>query len=98
MPQCAKVCEVYSRVCGYHRPIKNWNKGKKAEFADRMVYSMEKWGPALCDADPRATNRSSDDPILGGIDSRPVHPGLQTDQAPEPVLIPDQGVFKAVSF
>ena len=31
-------CEVYSRVVGYLRPISNWNKGKKAEFADRKTY------------------------------------------------------------
>ena len=31
-------CEVYSRVVGYLRPISNWNKGKKAEFAARKTY------------------------------------------------------------
>ena len=24
--------EVYSRVCGYYRPVSQWNKGKKEEF------------------------------------------------------------------
>ncbi len=28
-------CEVYSRVVGYLRPVQNWNKGKKEEFAMR---------------------------------------------------------------
>lgn len=28
-------CEVYSRVVGYLRPVQNWNKGKKEEFALR---------------------------------------------------------------
>lgn len=27
--------EVYSRVSGYFRPVKQWNAGKKAEFGDR---------------------------------------------------------------
>jgi anaerobic ribonucleoside-triphosphate reductase len=27
--------EVYSRVVGYFRPVNQWNKGKKQEFADR---------------------------------------------------------------
>ena len=31
-------CEVYSRVVGYLRPVRQWNKGKKAEFSDRVVF------------------------------------------------------------
>lgn len=36
--QCGMKTEVFSRVCGYHRPVKNWNKGKVAEFVERKVY------------------------------------------------------------
>jgi anaerobic ribonucleoside-triphosphate reductase len=31
-------CEIWSRVMGYHRPITEWNKGKKSEFASRKLY------------------------------------------------------------
>ena len=31
--------EVYSRVCGYFRPVNQWNKGKREEFKDRKVYN-----------------------------------------------------------
>lgn len=31
-------CEVYSRVVGYIRPVKQWNKGKKEEFKDRKEF------------------------------------------------------------
>jgi len=31
-------CEVYSRVVGYMRPVGQWNKGKKAEWADRKMF------------------------------------------------------------
>jgi len=31
-------CEVYSRVVGYLRPVAQWNKGKKAEFKDRVNF------------------------------------------------------------
>ena len=31
-------CEVYSRVVGYYRPVKNWNKGKREEFRDRVTF------------------------------------------------------------
>ena len=33
-------CEVYTRICGYFRPLKNWNQGKKAEFAERKNYGV----------------------------------------------------------
>lgn len=38
MAKCAMKCEIFSRVVGYHRPVQNWNKGKKAEFNDRVEY------------------------------------------------------------
>ena len=39
-PQCGESCEVYSRVVGYLRPVKQWNDGKKAEFEIRKHYSV----------------------------------------------------------
>lgn len=41
MSECGRVCEVYSRACGYHRPITNWNKGKREEFKERAVYDEQ---------------------------------------------------------
>jgi len=38
MAKCGKPTEVFSRVTGYHRPVKNWNKGKQEEFKERKVY------------------------------------------------------------
>lgn len=34
-------CEVYSRIVGYLRPVQNWNKGKKQEFAARRTYRVK---------------------------------------------------------
>ncbi|MEM0492846.1 MAG: ribonucleoside triphosphate reductase [Candidatus Thermoplasmatota archaeon] len=34
-------CEVYSRVVGYIRPVKQWNKGKQQEFKDRRTFDMK---------------------------------------------------------
>lgn len=31
-------CEIYTRVVGYFRPVKNWNEGKGAEFDDRKEF------------------------------------------------------------
>lgn len=36
--KCGLVCEIYSRVCGYFRPVANWNKGKQEEFKERLPY------------------------------------------------------------
>ncbi|MDA3814821.1 MAG: hypothetical protein PF549_00445 [Patescibacteria group bacterium] len=33
-----KECEVYSRIVGYLRPIKNYNPGKRQEYEDRKEY------------------------------------------------------------
>ena len=38
--KCREKCEVYSRVCGYFRPVANWNKGKKEEFRDRKSFRV----------------------------------------------------------
>ena len=40
MSKCGSKTEVFSRVCGYHRPVKNWNKGKQEEFAERKTYTI----------------------------------------------------------
>ena len=40
-PHCGAETEVYSRITGYYRPVKNWNVGKAQEYADRTVYAME---------------------------------------------------------
>jgi len=33
-----KPCEVYSRVCGYLRPVQQWNSGKQQEYKERKEY------------------------------------------------------------
>ena len=40
MGKCNAVCEVFSRVTGYFRPVANWNKGKKQEFMERKMYRV----------------------------------------------------------
>jgi ribonucleoside-triphosphate reductase (formate) len=38
-PKCGAETEVYSRIVGYYRPIKNWNKGKQQEYKERITFS-----------------------------------------------------------
>jgi ribonucleoside-triphosphate reductase len=39
-PVCGEQTEVYSRVVGYLRPVKQWNNGKMAEFTMRKTYRV----------------------------------------------------------
>ena len=39
-PICGKATEVYSRITGYYRPLKNWNDGKAEEFKERKTYKV----------------------------------------------------------
>lgn len=36
--KCDAKTEVYSRVCGFFRPVQQWNRGKKEEFKDRKEF------------------------------------------------------------
>ncbi len=43
-PKCAaegreQSCEVWTRVMGYHRPVSQYNKGKKSEYRERRCFT-----------------------------------------------------------
>lgn len=44
-PECNTATEIYSRVVGYLRPVKQWNKGKQAEFGLRQTYDVNGTAP-----------------------------------------------------
>jgi len=33
--------EVYSRIVGYYRSVRNWNKGKREEYGQRLMYKPD---------------------------------------------------------
>ena len=39
-PTCARETEIYSRVVGYLRPVKQWNDGKRVEFSRRKTFKV----------------------------------------------------------
>lgn len=45
-------CEVWTRVMGYHRPVSEFNPGKKGEHAERLHFSegraAENFGDRCC--------------------------------------------------
>jgi ribonucleoside-triphosphate reductase len=42
-PKCTvkQPCEVYSRIVGYYRPLRQWNMGKQKEFRDRKEFALK---------------------------------------------------------
>jgi ribonucleoside-triphosphate reductase len=36
-----RTTEVYSRIVGYYRSVRNWNKGKREEYGERRLYDVE---------------------------------------------------------
>lgn len=38
---CEAAVEVYSRVCGFFRPVQQWNRGKREEFRERRTYRTD---------------------------------------------------------
>ena len=39
-PTCGEETEVWSRIVGYYRPVKNWNNGKQEEFRARKTFAV----------------------------------------------------------
>lgn len=37
-PRCGGETEIYSRITGYYRPVRQWNFGKKEEFSMRRTF------------------------------------------------------------
>ena len=51
-PKCeaegkTNVCEVYSRIVGYLRPVDQWNDGKRAEYSDRKLFDKKIHAPEM---------------------------------------------------
>ena len=40
-PLLKQECEVYSRVVGYLRPVKQWNLAKRLEYDERKEFKPE---------------------------------------------------------
>ena len=69
-PKCGAETEVYSRITGYYRPVKNWNDGKRQEFRDRRTYNVEglvsRSVKELRDGPKKKTVSAQEDPVEKG--------------------------------
>ncbi|MCL2844641.1 MAG: ribonucleoside triphosphate reductase [Chitinivibrionia bacterium] len=54
---CGKETEIYSRIVGYYRPIKNWNEGKKEEFGKRKTYDRNSGFPSFVKSEPETCKK-----------------------------------------
>jgi hypothetical protein len=36
-------CDVFSRVVGYYRPVRQWHAGKKEEFKNRKMFNVKEF-------------------------------------------------------
>ncbi|MDR2685439.1 MAG: anaerobic ribonucleoside-triphosphate reductase [Rickettsiales bacterium] len=43
-------CEIWTRAMGYCRPVANFNRGKKSEFAERKFFTESKANCMSCSA------------------------------------------------
>lgn len=64
--QCDRETEVYSRVVGYLRPVKQWNDGKQAEYCRRKPFTIDREEPGLTAA--VALQPSACDPPMDSTD------------------------------
>jgi hypothetical protein len=54
--------EVYSRIVGYYRSVRNWNKGKKEEFGGRKMFaSPDAAESTFCESCQLPLNTDADD-------------------------------------
>jgi len=58
-PDCGAVCEVWTRVMGYFRPIAGFNIGKKGEAQERTYFVAPHDGPATASATPQEESWSA---------------------------------------
>ena len=68
---CNRETEVYSRVVGYLRPVKQWNDGKQAEYCRRKTFKVNLEEPGVSAAVAMKTGvpcESSADRPTGAMD------------------------------
>lgn len=51
-PHCGGETEVYTRIVGYYRALRNWNNGKKSEYEQRRTYTVAAAAQSLQEDDP----------------------------------------------
>jgi ribonucleoside-triphosphate reductase len=67
--------EVYSRIVGYYRSVRNWNRGKREEYGERKMFRVPEDSAVRTNSpapERRAVNRDAVFAVKGAL---PVSPG-----------------------
>ena len=56
--------EVYSRIVGYYRSVRNWNKGKREEYGERRLYRVKDEGLSAAAVSPSPSRENDAEPAL----------------------------------
>jgi len=85
---CGQETEIYARIVGYYRPVKNWNKGKYEEYHIRNLFENHEPGNVThirSETKPVREETSPDSP--GSSDQPEVRkiPILELNRVREPV-------------
>jgi ribonucleoside-triphosphate reductase len=73
--------EVYSRIVGYYRSVRNWNAGKREEYGMRLAFGMP---------DGDSLRRLSAETEGGAGDSKPAEPSRRAaESAPAAMAEPE---------
>ena len=93
-PDCGAETEIYSRITGYYRPIKNWNDGKTQEFKERKEYRPEFREEVMRKSEPNVCGNTTKDTVVSNYE---VPILVVTKTCPKckeaEKLLADQGIF-----
>jgi len=56
--------EVYSRIVGYYRSVRNWNRGKREEYGERRLYLINAGSASL---DKASTGKAGTDELCAAV-------------------------------
>jgi len=73
-PHCGGEAEVYTRIVGYYRSVRNWNKGKQEEFGLRELFDepiVPKADTAVQDISVEVEEQHTLDTITGQLSLEP---------------------------
>jgi ribonucleoside-triphosphate reductase len=70
--------EVYSRIVGYYRSVRNWNKGKREEYGERLMFKPDGSLLASCMAKPAT---AAGTPAAKKTGALPVEPAVKTGES-----------------
>jgi ribonucleoside-triphosphate reductase len=65
--------EVYSRIVGYYRSVRNWNRGKREEYGERLMFNTSCDCRILRKATPEGLSREPA-PQPGGSEAGQANP------------------------